>query len=76
MALPYALSLAKENNARLYILHVSEEQTAATDRDALKNRLSGLIPEEVKLMNQPKVFVEHGRPGETAFLKSQKMAMD
>jgi nucleotide-binding universal stress UspA family protein len=65
--LPYALSLAQENQARLTLLHVVPEKAAAgsmTEGDvaSLRAKLNDLIPEETRLWCQPGSFVEKGRP--------------
>src|SRR6202049_4375045 len=59
-ALPYAISLAEENNARLYILHVAEKPVEAAGENALRDRLGNLVPQGAKLTSQPKVIVEYG----------------
>jgi len=74
-ALPYALWLAKENDARLYILHVAQ-RAAAIDVDTLKRKVLDLIPEGMNLTNQPKVFIEYGPPGQCILEVAEEMGMD
>lgn len=75
-ALPYANSLAQENNARLYILHVVENPVRAVDENALKDRLRDLIPKGAKLTSRPKVVVEYGPPAERILGVAEELAMD
>jgi nucleotide-binding universal stress UspA family protein len=75
-ALPYAISLAEENHARLYILHVAAQSAAAVDEDMLKHKIRGLVPEAARLMSQPKVIVEYGLPADRILSVSQELAID
>ncbi len=75
-ALPYAISLAEENNARLYILHVSESPMKAANENALRERLRNLVPQGAKLTSQPKVIVEYGPPAERVLAVAEELAMD
>jgi nucleotide-binding universal stress UspA family protein len=75
-ALPYASALAEENEARLYILHVTEKPVEAVDEDALKDRLRNLVPKGAKLTSQPKVVVEYGPPAERILGVAEELAMD
>jgi len=69
-ALPYAVSLAQENQARLTLLHVVE--TAApgylADPDRVlayfKKKLEELLPREAALWCEPELALESGAPGE------------
>jgi hypothetical protein len=54
-ALPYAISLAEEHNARLYILHMAEKTLEAGNENALKDRLCNLAPQRAKVTSKPKV---------------------
>jgi nucleotide-binding universal stress UspA family protein len=78
-ALPYALSLAEENRARLTLLHVAPEPGVALaepepgtrpvfDRDemviATKKQLRDLIPEGAQLWHEPEYVVPFGSPAE------------
>jgi nucleotide-binding universal stress UspA family protein len=79
-ALPYALSLAEENRARLTLLHAAPEPGVALaepepgtrpvfDRDemvnATKKQLRDLIPEGTQLWHEPEYVVPFGSPAET-----------
>ncbi len=76
-ALPYALSLAEENRARLTLLHAAPEPPpalpepepgtmAALDPSeviaANKKQLAALIPEGTALWHEPKYLVQFGPP--------------
>jgi nucleotide-binding universal stress UspA family protein len=78
--LPYALSLAEENHARLTLLHVAAEPHIAlpepgpgtmpvVDPSAVvasaENRLRALIPEGTQLWHEPDYIVQFGSPAET-----------
>jgi nucleotide-binding universal stress UspA family protein len=76
MALPYASAFAEENEARLYILHVTEKPVEAVDEDALKDRLRNLVPKGAKLTSQPEVVVEYGPPAERILGVAEELAMD
>src|ERR1700726_3619150 len=47
-ALPYAISLAEENHARLYLLHVAKKALEAAGESGLRNRLRNLVPQGAK----------------------------
>jgi nucleotide-binding universal stress UspA family protein len=79
-ALPYAISLAEENRARLTLLHVAPDPTVAELKpgpgtmpvvdssqivDSTKNQLRGLIPEGTQLWHEPEYMVQFGPPAET-----------
>jgi nucleotide-binding universal stress UspA family protein len=72
-ALPYAISLAEEDQAQLSLLHVVEEPAAGiVDLDAFKSsllfRLDELVPPEAELWCHPESLLEFGhqfsRPAE------------
>lgn len=77
-ALPYALSLAQENQARLTLLHVvtatkdsPKEIASETDFVPLLARLNKLVPEEASLWCRPDALVEKGDPA-TGILDTAK----
>ncbi|MGO9642125.1 MAG: universal stress protein [Candidatus Acidiferrales bacterium] len=71
VALPYAISFSRENQARLALLHV---QPAICDRPAkvgpkesvasILGELHDLVPRDAELWCHPEVMVEYGVPGE------------
>jgi len=61
-ALPYVVSLAQENQARLYLLHVTETPVSHMVERELASRLRSLIPSDAELTCAPKPFVEFGEP--------------
>lgn len=79
-ALPYAISLAEENRARLSLLHVAPEPGVALpepepgsmpvlDRNDVvaftEQQLRALIPEGAQLWHEPGFMVRFGSPAET-----------
>jgi nucleotide-binding universal stress UspA family protein len=77
---PYALSLAEENHARLTMLHVAHEPgvvmpepvagslpVVATDIEVAEGerRLRDLVPQDIALWHEPKYLVAFGPPAET-----------
>ena len=77
--LPYALSLAEENHARLTLLHVAPEPRVALPEPepgsmpvvdpsevvaSTQSQLRALIPEETQLWHEPEYMVEFGNPAE------------
>jgi len=79
-ALPYALSLAEENRARLTLLHVAPEPGVVLPEPepgampvldegevvtATRKQLGALIPKDTALWNEPEYAVRFGAPAET-----------
>jgi nucleotide-binding universal stress UspA family protein len=79
-ALPYALSLAENNKARLTLLHVSPEPGAPLPEPepgampvfdpsevvaSGEKQLRALIPEGIELWHEPEYLVQFGPPAET-----------
>jgi nucleotide-binding universal stress UspA family protein len=77
--LPYALSLAEENRARLTLLHVAPEPSVALPEPepgsmpvvdpsevtaSTENQLRALIPEGTQLWHEPEYMVQFGSPAE------------
>jgi nucleotide-binding universal stress UspA family protein len=88
--LPYAISLAEENRARLSLLHVSPEPGTilpepepgtipVLDRDEVvaftQQQLRALIPEGTELWHEPEFVVQFGSPAE-AILKTASENVD
>jgi nucleotide-binding universal stress UspA family protein len=78
--LPYAVSLAEENRARLTILHVAPEPGVVLPEPEpgtmpvvdpsevaafTENQLRALIPAETQLWHEPEYMVQFGTPAET-----------
>ena len=60
-ALPYAISLAQQDRARLYLLHVLQQSTAASELFWV-SRLRDLVPPTIELGCAPKSFIQYGSP--------------
>jgi nucleotide-binding universal stress UspA family protein len=78
--LPYAISLAEENRARLTLLHVAPEPTVALPEPepgtmpvvdpcevvaSTEKQLRALVPDGTQLWHEPEYMVEFGPPAET-----------
>jgi nucleotide-binding universal stress UspA family protein len=72
-ALPYAISMAKENNARLLLLHALPKRREAGDSNGKKggisaaeafHRLHEMLPRGLALSQPPDFAVEFGRPAD------------
>ena len=75
-AAPYAISLAKENQARLYLLHVTKGDAGDLPPAALKTSLRNLIPPKTEFLCDPKPFVEAGDPAQKILDLAEELAMD
>lgn len=75
-ALPYAISLAEENQARLYLMHVAPVPILEFEESALKNRLRALVPAEASLWCEPKAFVEFGDASERILEEAEELGVD
>lgn len=75
-AAPYAVSLAQENQARLYLLHVTASPVSAGTEAALLSRLRNLVPSEGRLSCEPKPFVESGVPAQKILDLTEELAVD
>jgi nucleotide-binding universal stress UspA family protein len=71
VALPYALSLAQENEARLILLHVVHERERSAGRQRVEttvayilHELHELVPTDAELWCRPEAVVEYGDPAE------------
>lgn len=72
-ALPYAIALAAENDARLLLVHVLPKRRESSDGHAGKRELSAaesfhelheMLPSELALPHSPDFAVEFGRPAD------------
>ncbi len=75
-ALPYAISLAQEDNARLYVLHVAGNPSERAAEALLKSRLRNLVSPDVNLSCEPKVLVEYGPPAQKILEIAEELATD
>jgi nucleotide-binding universal stress UspA family protein len=75
-ALPYAVSLARENRAHLYLLHVMASTEAEPVTGSFYDRLRKLVPPEADLWCEPKAFVETGNPDEVILDQAEEMTVD
>ena len=75
-AVPYAVSLARENQARLYLLHVTETPVSALTERELADRLRGLVPSDAELACAPKAFVDFGEPARKIAELAEELKVD
>ncbi len=75
-AFPYAVSLAQEDQARLYLLHVLPEPVDESQETALHARVRALVPPEAKLWCEPKAYVETGDPAQVILDLADELAVD
>ena len=75
-AFPYAISLAQENRARLYLLQVIPNRVAESMEASLRVCVRALVPPEAKLWCRPKVFIETGDPAEKILELAEELAVD
>jgi nucleotide-binding universal stress UspA family protein len=74
-AVPFAISLAEEFQARLGLLHVIDEHQATPTKLVL-HRLENLIPEDATLWCTPETIVRFGRPGEKILQVASELNAD
>ena len=75
-ALPYAISLAEEHDARLYLLHVAESPMDPEAEVLVKSRMRNLVPAAAKLSSLPRAFIEYGAPAERILAIAEELATD
>jgi nucleotide-binding universal stress UspA family protein len=75
-AFPYAVSLAQENQARLYLMHVVPGPVAEFEEFSLLNRLRTLVPREANLWCEPKAIVESGDAADRILEQSEELGID
>jgi len=75
-ALPYAISLAEEHDARLYLLHVASSSLDPEAELLVISRMRNFIPKNAKLSSQPRAFIEYGAPAERVLAIAEELATD
>ena len=75
-AVPHAISLAQEDQARLYLLNVTAGPVSAAAEDDIKNRLQALVPEDARLWCEPRVFVDSGNATDRILALADELAVD
>jgi nucleotide-binding universal stress UspA family protein len=75
-ALPYAISLAQENQARLYLMNVVPTPVLEHEEASLMERLKALVPPEAQLWCEPKAFVEAGDAGDKILEQAEELGID
>jgi len=75
VALPYAISLAQQNHARLYLLHVLPRSASASEMP-LRNELRNLVSPAIAMGCEPKAFIEYGAPAEKILEFADELAVD
>jgi nucleotide-binding universal stress UspA family protein len=75
-AVPHAVSLAEENHARLYLMHVVPAPFPEYEEAALIGRLKALVPPGANLWCEPKAFVESGDAGDKILEEAEELAVD
>lgn len=75
-AFPYALSLAEESRARLYLMHVTPNPVTDLEEVAIVNRLKAMVPAEAMLGCEPKAFVESGDAAERILDQAEERGVD
>jgi len=74
--LPYAVSLAEQDGARLYLLHVTEGPIERSAEMLLKSQLEHLVPETARLTCEPRAFVQNGAPAQAILDLADELAVD
>jgi nucleotide-binding universal stress UspA family protein len=75
-AVPYAVSLAEENQARLYFMFVAPGPIPDSEEMSLMARMGALVPPEIKLLCKPKAYVEFGEPAEKILEQAEELGVD
>jgi nucleotide-binding universal stress UspA family protein len=75
-AFPYAVSLAQENQARLYLMNVVPTPVLDFEEVSLMTRLKALVPPEANLWCEPKAFVESGDAADRILDQAEELAVD
>lgn len=75
-AFPYAISLAQENQARLYLMNVTPSPVYDFEKASLITHLKALVPGDAKLWCEPKAFVESGDPADRILEQAEELGVD
>jgi nucleotide-binding universal stress UspA family protein len=75
-AIPYATSLAEQNQARLYLLYVAGGAVDELPDASLKAALRALIPSEAELWCEPKALIESGAPADKIVELAAELGVD
>jgi nucleotide-binding universal stress UspA family protein len=75
-AAPYAVSLAHEHQARLYLLHVTEAPVSPADERDLATRLVDIVPPDAGLGCAPRPFVDFGDAGHKITELAEELMVD
>lgn len=75
-AFPYAVSLAQENQARLYLMNVAATPVYDFEKSSVINRLKALVPPEANLWCEPKAFVESGEAADRILEQAEELGVD
>lgn len=75
-AIPYAISLALQNRARLDLLYVAKGDKNESPEETLRRRLNDLIPGGTEFSCAPRMFVDFGEPSEKILELAEELAVD
>jgi nucleotide-binding universal stress UspA family protein len=75
-AAPYAISMAQEHQARLYLLHVTDGPVDRETERSIKERLLAIISQEANLWCKPKACVDFGSASEKIMGLGEELAVD
>jgi nucleotide-binding universal stress UspA family protein len=71
LAVSYAVALAQDNEAQLFLLHVIRSPERHRERIAIEfsvadamYQLYEMVPKDIEFWHRPKAIVEHGEPAE------------
>lgn len=74
--LPYAVSLAKHDDARLYLVHAAGDGVERSSEALLQDQLRNLVPDVTQLSCEPRTFVQNGAPAEAILGLADELAVD
>jgi nucleotide-binding universal stress UspA family protein len=75
-AVPYAISLAQEHQARVYLLHVTSGAVDDVPEVSVKTALHNLIPPQTEFLCEPRMFIESGEPAQKILELAEELAVD